>query len=400
MLGRATSPVVSIGMRFGLESRIGTAASTASGLVTAVVAVATLAAVLTFAASLNHLISSPPAQGWNWDVLVGNPNDQSDHEAQDAALLSRNPDVSGYSAISIVAGASQGTAVIDHHVIDFLIGLDSFEGNVHPTLVAGHGPRGPDEIVLATRTMQLLHRHIGQDVQVPTPRGLLTLHVVGQMIAPSVGDLFTNGMGDGAWVYGPAIHAQQAALAQQAQNGLPQSSFNLFLVRYADGVSPAAGLASLQRQFGHDVLRHVPPEDVINLQNVDRLPLVLTALVVVLGVITVGNALIVSIRRRRRDLAILKTVGFVRHQVMGVVAWQATSIGLAALVIGLPVGAAAGRWAWNTVATEIGSASPPVVPLLALALLVPAVLVVVNLIAGMPAWSASRVAPAQVLRSE
>ncbi len=400
LVGRATSPVVSIGMRFGLESRVGTATSTASGLVTAVVAVATLAAVLTFAASLGHLISSPPIQGWNWDVLVGNPNDQSNHEAQEAALLSRNPDVGGYSAISIVAGASQGNAVIDHRVIDFLIGLDSFKGHVHPTLVAGHEPRSQDQIVLATKTMQLLHRHIGQDVHVPTPGGLLTLHVVGEMIAPSVGDLFTNGMGDGAWVYGPAIHAQQTALAQQAENGLPQSSFNLFLVRYADGVSPSAGLASLQRQFGHDVLRHVPPEDVINLQDVDRLPFVLTALVVVLGVATVGNALIVSIRRRRRDLAILKTVGFVRRQVMGVVAWQATSIGLAALVIGLPVGAAAGRWAWSTVASEIGSASPPVVPLLALAVLVPAVLVVVNLIAGMPAWSASRVAPGQVLRSE
>ncbi len=56
VLGRVTSPVVFIGMRFGLESRIGTATSTAGGLVTAVVAVATLAATLTFAASLNHLI--------------------------------------------------------------------------------------------------------------------------------------------------------------------------------------------------------------------------------------------------------------------------------------------------------------------------------------------------------
>ena len=399
LLGSA-SPVASIGMRFGFESRIGTATSTASSMVTAVVAVATLAATLTFAASLNHLISNPRVQGWNWDVLVGNPNDQSDHEAQEAALLSRNPNVGGYSAIALVAGADQGTAVIDHHVIDFLIGLDSFKGNVHPTLIAGHGPRGPDQIVLATRTMELLHRHIGEDVQVPTPGGLLTLRVVGQMIAPSVGDLFTNGMGDGAWVYGPAIHAQQAVLAQQAQNGLPQSSFNLFLVRYADGVNPSAGLASLQRQFGHDVLRHVPPEDVINLQDVDRLPFVLSVLVIVLGVATVANALIVSIRRRRRDLAILKTVGFVRRQVVGVVAWQATSIGLAALVIGLPVGAAAGRWAWSTVATEIGSASPAVVPLLALAVLVPAVLVVVNLIAGLPAWTASRVAPAQALRAE
>ena len=82
------------------------------------------------------------------------------------------------------------------------------------------------------------------------------------------------------------------------------------------------------------------------------------------------------------------------------VAWQATSIGLAALVIGLPVGVAAGRWAWNTVATEIGSESPPVLPLLALAVLVPAVLVVVNLIAGVPARSASRVAPAQAMRAE
>ncbi len=261
-------------MRFGLESRNGTAASTASGLVDrGRRRFATLAAALTFAASLNHLVSSPRAQGWNWDVLVGNPNDQSDHEAQEAVLLSRNPDVAGYSSIDIVAGASQGTAVIDNHVIDFLIGLDSFKGDVHPTLIAGHEPRRPDQIVLASDTMQTLHRHIGQDVQVPTPRGLLTLHVVGQMVAPSVGDLFTNAMGDGAWVYGPAIHAQP-----QPQNGLPQSSFNLFFVRYANGVSPAAGLASLQRQFGHDVLRHVPPEDVINLQDVDRLPFVLAAL--------------------------------------------------------------------------------------------------------------------------
>ncbi len=119
-----------------------------------------------------------------------------------------------------------------------------------------------------------------------------------------------------------------------------------------------------------------------------------------LGVATVGNALIVSIRRRKRDLAILKTVGFVRRQVAGVVAWQATSIGLVALVIGLPAGVAAGRWAWSTVATEIGSASTPVVPLLALAVLVPAVLIVVNLIAGAPGWSAARVAPADAMRSE
>jgi hypothetical protein len=246
--------------------------------------------------------------------------------------------------------------------------------------------------------MAVLHRHIGESVHVPTPGGRLTLHVVGEMIAPSVGDLFTNGLSEGAWVYGPAVHA---TLSQHPQDpNVPPTVFDLFLVRYAPGVSPAAGLAGLQARFGHDVLQHVPPEDVINLQNVSALPALLATLVVLLGMATVGNTLIVSIRRRRRDLAVFKTVGFVRRQIAGVVAWQASSIGLVALLVGIPVGIAAGRWAWTVVASGIGTSSPAAVPVLAIALLVPCVLLVVNLLAGVPGWSAARVRPAQAMRSE
>ncbi|HWF15446.1 MAG TPA: FtsX-like permease family protein [Acidimicrobiales bacterium] len=397
-LARSVSPVPAIGLRFGLEPRRGLAGATASGVVSAIVSIATVAAALTFGASLNGLLASPRAQGWNWDVLVGNPNDQSDHEQATAALLAHNRDVSGYAAIALIAGANQGTATIDGHLVQFLIALDSLKGSVHPTIVAGHPPRAPDQIVLASKTMQALHRHLGQTVRIPAAGGVITLRIVGEMIAPSVGDLLTNGMGEGGWVYGPALHREAAT--QPVANGLPGLVFDLFLVRYADGVAPAAGLASLQRQFGSDVLRHVPPEDVINLQSVDRLPYLLTGLVVVLGVATVGNALIVSVSRRRRDLAILKTVGFVRRQVAGVVAWQASSMGLVALIVGLPVGIAAGRWAWSIVANGIGSSSPTSVPLLALAAVVPCVLVVANLIAAGPGWSAARVSPMTAMRAE
>jgi ABC-type antimicrobial peptide transport system permease subunit len=122
--------------------------------------------------------------------------------------------------------------------------------------------------------------------------------------------------------------------------------------------------------------------------------------VVVLGVATVGNTLIVSVRRRRRDLAILKTVGFVRRQVAGVVAWQASSIGVVALLVGLPVGIAVGRWAWDAVANGLGSSAPTIVPALALAAVVPCVLVVANLIAAAPGWSAARVPPVTAMRAE
>ena len=135
-------------------------------------------------------------------------------------------------------------------------------------------------------------------------------------------------------------------------------------------------------------------------QDVDQPPYLLTGLVVVLGVATVGNSLIVSVRRRRRDLAILKTVGFVRRQVAGVVAWQASSIALVALVVGLPVGLAAGRWACGAVANGIGSTSPTIVPALAVAAVVPCVLVVANLLAAWPGWTAARVPPVSAMRAE
>ena len=51
-------------------------------------------------------------------------------------------------------------------------------------------------------------------------------------------------------------------------------------------------------------------------------------------------------------------------------------------------------------ASGIGSVSPPVVPLLAVAILVPATLLVANAIALWPGWVAAQVAPATVMRSE
>lgn len=126
--------------------------------------------------------------------------------------------------------------------------------------------------------------------------------------------------------------------------------FTLFAVRYAPGVSDAAAFASLRHDFGSAVLRQLPSEDVINLQSVDRFPTVLAGLDVLLGVATVGNTLVSSVRRRRKDLAILKTLGFLRRQLMLVIGWQATSFSVFALLIGIPLGVVGGRSAWFLVA--------------------------------------------------
>jgi ABC-type antimicrobial peptide transport system permease subunit len=73
---------------------------------------------------------------------------------------------------------------------------------------------------------------------------------------------------------------------------------------------------------------------------------------------------------------------------------------LAALAIGLPLGVAAGRWAWHLAATQLQSAAPPVIPPLAIAVIAPAALLAANALAALPARTAARTAPATALRQE
>jgi hypothetical protein len=59
-----------------------------------------------------------------------------------------------------------------------------------------------------------------------------------------------------------------------------------------------------------------------------------------------------------------------------------------------------GRWLWVRVADGLGVIARPQVNTFLLALLLPAVIVLANLIAALPARSAARTPPALVLRSE
>lgn len=401
-VARSPLPLVAgMGIRFGLDPGHGRKAVPIVGtIVSTALAVGAVTAALTFGSSLEQLIASPRQQGWNWDVLVGNPNSTQDQEARTGRILSHDRYVAAYSAIAILAGAGQGNVVIDGRTVDSLLAFDPLKGSVYPPLLDGHPPRQPNQVVFGTKTLQALHRRVGQSVQVSGPGGkIITVHIVGSMISPSVGDLFTNSIGEGGWISGSVVR-QQEAQGSTSPSEAPPLVFTLFAVRYAPGVSKSAALVGLQRDFGDTVLRQIPSQDVINLQSVDRLPALLAGLVALLGVATVGNTLVTSVRRRRSDLAVLKSLGFVRRQTMAVVAWQATSFSVIALLIGMPLGIACGRWAWTIVSSGIGSSSPPSVPAGAVAIIVPVTLLLANLIAAWPGYAATRIAPALEMRSE
>jgi predicted lysophospholipase L1 biosynthesis ABC-type transport system permease subunit len=88
-----------------------------------------------------------------------------------------------------------------------------------------------------------------------------------------------------------------------------------------------------------------------------------------------------------------------RKQVWAVIAWQTTLTLVIAIVVGLPLGIAAGRWAWHAFAGSIGAVPVTEIPLLALLLGLAALVVAANLLTVVPAAIAGRTRPAVFLRA-
>jgi putative ABC transport system permease protein len=128
--------------------------------------------------------------------------------------------------------------------------------------------------------------------------------------------------------------------------------------------------------------------------------LFLSGLLALLGLGTLAHALITSINRRRRDLAICKTLGFTRGDVARAVAWQSSTFIVVSLGFGLLAGVIAGRWLWGLYAKQLGILSVPRVPAWTLVLMIPAAGLLANGLALLPARSAAATRPALVLRTE
>jgi ABC-type lipoprotein release transport system permease subunit len=142
------------------------------------------------------------------------------------------------------------------------------------------------------------------------------------------------------------------------------------------------------------------PSDIRNYGSVRDTPLALGIALALLAVGTLTHMLLTSLRQRRRDLAMLKTLGLLRSQLLQVVSWQASALAAAALLAGLPLGVLAGRWAWVLFARSIGVGPDPHIEVQLVLAAVPVTFLLVNLVAVGPGWAAARIRPASVLRGE
>jgi hypothetical protein len=190
------------------------------------------------------------------------------------------------------------------------------------------------------------------------------------------------------------------------------------LVALRPSVSPAVGLANLRQvaEAGNKAFLAVPnggaagadvtvigvqyPAEIENYRTIGDTPLILAGGLAVSAVVALGLTLVASVRRRRRDLALLKSLGFTERQLTATVAWQATVIAVIGVVAGIPLGIALGRWLWIIFAHEIYAVPVATVPVLPLVLVGLGALVLANAVAALPGRYAARTPTALVLRAE
>jgi hypothetical protein len=376
-----------------------------------VVAVMAVAMAVVFGASLTGLLTNPARYGWNWTLLMDTEGGYGSWPAgQMDRLVSGQPGVTGWSTFAFSQIPIDGQSVP-------VLGLTRHLGSVEPPTTSGHPIAGPGQIELGVATLRQLGKRVGDTVTVGSGRARRTLTIVGTVTLPSIGLAIADhvSLGRGAMLADSTLLAAQGlphgvSSVQQAVSS--PVAIPAFPSAVAIDLATGASATALAARISHANPGGTPggtyrlPRNriqgaaILDAARMGSQPLTLALAVAAGAVLSLALALLASVRQRRRELALLKTLGLTRRQVMAAVAWQASVILVVAGLAGVPLGVAAGHWAWAAFATSLGAVPVTVVPVPALLAGFVVLLVAGNLLAAGPGAVAARTPPAAVLRTE
>jgi ABC-type lipoprotein release transport system permease subunit len=377
---QAPTPAAAIGARFALSSRGRSSFGTMAVLAIVIIGVVGATA---FAVSLDRLVGNRDRFGGNYDFQIG---DNSDLQAKDLRKLEGDRDI---AAMMIVTGdhARSGGTTVD------IVGVEQAQGALAPHLLSGRQPAGPDEIALGRSTARQLHLRAGDTLDLVHDDGdghiaRGSYRVVGLVVVPTIAG--NDGVGKGALMTAPGF----ARLTQA-----PESTMAAIELRSG---APAAAQARIAHRLGQDdnTGTEDPPGSIVNVARVRPIPPTLGGLLAGLLLLAMFHAIVVSVRERRQDLAVLSALGADRRFIGRAVHWQTTILVALPLAVGIPLGLVAGSKIFRAFTDRIGAVPDPALPFALVAIMTVALLLVANVVAFVPTRQARRFSTATLLRAD
>ena len=381
-------PALLIGSRLATEPGRGRrAVPVRSALVGAIVGVVGVVGCLTFRSGLSDTVSNPTRSGVVWDYGVATAGTLPQATA---GTISRD------SAVASSVHATWARAISINGQPTPTFGTETVKGHLEFVVLAGRAPRHRGEVALAPVTMESLGVRIGQEVIVGS-RPAQRVRVVGRALLPATSHTEYD---QSAWMTAAAL--QQSIPPDATAGG--DFTEDYLLIRWRRGVDTAAAarrVAKLLPSGGpSDAEAAQLPQAVQALRDLRVLPVALALFFALLAIATVAHALVTTVRRRRPDLAILRSLGFTGLDARVAIAWQSTLLAMAGVIVGVPLGIIVGRLVWKQLAESFPVVYVPPLTLVAVLLVVPIAIVVANALAAGPAHAATRIRPAKVLRTE
>ena len=394
-------PGAVIGIRHALERGRGTrAVPVGTALIGSVAGVAALCATAVFGSSLAHLTTTPALYGAPFQDMFNSSGPGAIGQDPLIKELGKDPAISRITLVSIPAVTVNGV-----NVRAVVAAAAAGRGPILLSAAEGRLPAGDDQIALGASTMRTVGARIGSLVRVTAtgPGGAPhtgRFRVVGLIPLPT--DFGTGGIGTGAALTteGYAGLLCPPSPGQVRCRDAVTHSAQVVLVRAAPGPAGSAALARHVARNQDNASKPTVPAALVNFGASAAFPLLLGGVVAVCGLAALAHLLVVSVARRRTEAGLLRALGMVRRQLAAIVFWQATTVAVVALAAGIPLGIAAGRAIWRAFAISLGVVPVPVVQAWLIVALAAGALLAANALAAVPAMSAARSRPGQLLRTE
>ncbi|MEY2522889.1 MAG: putative transport system permease protein [Ilumatobacteraceae bacterium] len=374
---RSGSATAGVGMRLAFGRRARERGSVRGSVVGVLLSVAGVVAATTFGVSLNRLVEQPFRYGSNYDASVGDNGAETLPDGM-VARLDADPDV---TSLTLFAGSQ---ARFGDRTIPML-GLEVVRGDGHPIMLEGRLPTSDDEIALGRLTAADIGAQTGDDIELVGATQSQVFRVTGLAVVPGLGA--NDGLGSGGIVtMGGLTRIDSKALVTSAAVNLRVS-----LEKFFSSIPEFANLPP------NPVYR---PASIRSVARIRAIPFILAAVLAGLALLTVGHVMVTSMRTRRRDLAILRSLGADRGWITRAVHWQATVLTALPVVVGIPVGIVLGRLIFGAFADSMGAVRDAAMPLLTIAVGGFAVVIVANGVAAVVSRRTRRRDPALLLQSE
>jgi hypothetical protein len=356
-----------------------------SGVIATTVAVAGVLGVWAFEASRAHLLDEPRLFGVDADLgLNAGPLEEPEQELAGIAAMEGTDAVGLRYELDADAEVTSARASVD-------LAPDAtalIEGEIGPTVIAGRLPAGPAEVAIGEAVANELGAAVGDPLVVRIADTPSSLTVVGKIVSWDTDEV------DRGFQLTPEGLRHLAATCEDLGCSAEPSAA---MVRLASGTAGRDARAELLRTGWVPV---PAPSVVDNLGQAGPVPFALGAFLAVLGLAGLVHAVVVTLRRRRRDVAVARSLGLGTAGARSSLRWSSLTVVAVGLLIGIPLGIAAGRFTWGAIAGRLGVLVEHTLPWWA-PLGVAALVVAVGLVVSeLPARRAGHLRPADVLRTE